>query len=354
MEKLNNDKYIYPHSSIYKIGDFVQVLSDEELKITKIGKIEEIFKDSDDTLIRFNVFAKPETLDIKEDYFSDNELIRLDEKEKEFLSSIIKKIDVVNYDTYLKLKLSNSLGNNSNEVLFYRQKYSNDLLLPELDSLSCCGKVLNPDLDIYQCPECKNILHSDCILSKNLTNCILCCSNIKITSSGNDNVELLKRKRNFEGESLTALGGNSNIKNTNSMGNFNNVGNLKVKTISIEDQINIKNKKPIIINQDNNKTIGDNNNKSFVNSKKPPISVGLHPISSNTDDKKEYANLPEENRQYLINLIKKLNRISTTLAQTSMTSDEKTRKIIRDELVNTFVSTVLILLNLLFYHSYLD
>lgn len=262
----------------YQIGDYVKIKQDDSIKF---GRIEEIFIENKEKLIRYNEFLLCSMLeeDLKKEYFSENELIQTEEVEKEFYDSIIEKVNVYDYTSYLNMLLNfQSQGKQINikETFFYRQKYIKDIesFYPELERLLCCNKVLNlkPSELIINCNECQCIFHANCM--ENSKKCIKCQSELTF----------LSKKR---------VNSNKSIAN--------------VKTASQPIQTN------------------------------PINSVGNMNIIHNFSISDEYSNLPDENKSFLIKTIGRIKKISSCLCQKTMTHEEKIRKTAKDQLMNVFL-----------------
>ena len=253
----------------FKLGDFVKIFIDDE-NVTKIGRIEEIFYEEEEKLIRYNLFLpvkSVESISLDElKNYGKNELLKTDEIEKEFYSSIQEKIEVLKFETFIKKKLSK---NKTNDIYYYRQMYSSsrEMVYPDLDLLNCCNSILNPDYEYIQCYNslCRILIHEVCISVNKLINCPSC--NFPLKSVG---AQIILGKKRSEPEKIIP--------------------------------------------------------KVIVAKKEQKV-----------EEKKDFSNLPEENRNYLTQLLSKLNKLSTNIAQKSMNAEEKTRKIIKDELINVLV-----------------
>ena len=264
----------------YLKGDFV-IIKDDSSNAIKYGQIEDIFEEDGEKLFRYNEYVTPNSVSIKDYYFAQNELLQTEEIEKEYVENIIEKSSIHEFDEYVSLKVNSPSIVNKN-IFFYRQKYfaSNDLLLPEsntLDTLNCCGKILNPDLNYIICNYCRSISHSKCLLPNN--KCSQCKVNVE-NKSAPQNDDLLKKKRSLEPSS-------------------SNINNIAHNTSNVINLIN-------------------NSNQIKINSD-------------------EYANLPEANRKYLHELKNRLSKISTSLIQKAMNHSDKTRKAAKDELLYIFL-----------------
>lgn len=302
---------------IYKVGDYVKIKNEEEGE--KIGKIEEIFMEDDEKLIRYNYFIEPKclVLEIDENYFGEYELLKTEKVEKDYYADIICKITVVNFDSYMIKKLRKEI---KSQIYYFRQIYSEDngIVYPDVECLKCCNKLFNPDEDVYQCVSCKKYLHIKCLSKLNNT-CPNCSNPIKISNV------------------LNNMGITNKIVNKSIQDN--SLLNKKRDKILIGNQISNTNSNPNITNnklQKNNQIQGKQlmgNNTKLQN---------ITSESHTTEEKKLYSNLPNENRDYLLKLIDSLSKISN-IALKSLSSDDKIRKIIKDQLTNTMVSYFIIL-----------
>lgn len=299
---------------IYKIGDYVKIKNEEEGE--KIGKIEDIFIEDDEKLIRYNYFIEPKclVLEIDENYFGEYELLKTEKVEKDYYVDIICKITVINFENYMIKKMKKEI---KSPIYYFRQIYSeeNGIVYPDVDSLKCCGKLFNPDEDVYQCFSCKKYLHINC-LSKLNNVCPNCENPIKNTSNVLNNMGINKSNTfvNQIQENSNSMLNKKRDKITNNLHNSNVLNMNKLQKSNISQ------------GQGGKQVIGNNSKLQNITSE----------VNQN-DDKKEYSNLPNENRDYLIKLIDSLSKISS-ISLKSLSSDEKIRKIIKDQLTNTMVS----------------
>jgi hypothetical protein len=160
----------------YKQNDFVLFANPDKKR--QVGKITTIQKDS---FFICNVYARPEAvLGQRQSYHSHFELIRTEETAKEFLSNVIRKVevlrlqefkarfenpvkDILGDDSQLYSKLENFAELFPSDFYFFRQKYANHQLLPELKPVCVCQKVFNADEEYSYCPKCKEPFHPVCI-----------------------------------------------------------------------------------------------------------------------------------------------------------------------------------------------
>ena len=270
----------------YAIGDFV--MFDTDNNESKIGKIEDIFEDQGDKLVRYLEFIlaknKKELLNIN--YFSVKELLQTNNIEKEFFDNIKQKLKVLNYENYLIFNNKNNELNNEN-IYFYRQNIDLDtnILSPEIDSCPKCNIVINPDNEYIICSKCNLSFHDNCYIINNNNKECPNCNKIIILSKN----ELLNKKR-------------TNVRNNNN--NNKNLENLET---------------PL------NKDLSINNN-NYLNSSTNKIQP-QHQVNE-----ENFNNLPEDNRKYLNNLQNIIQNVSL-LEQKSMTQDQKLKRLAKDKLV---------------------
>ena len=277
-------------TDFYSIGDFVIIKTDEGEE--KIGKIEDIFIEDEDKLIRYNEYITVDSVKkivkSKTDHISKNELIQTSNIEKEFYDNISQKLLILRYEDYLKQNLNKPNTN----LYFSRQKLNNELkeLLPKIEPCYKCNNVINPDNEYEICEECNTASHLSCFKSS-INNNKLCpkCKYLKASTNNsnnnNNNNDLLGKKRS----------------NTFYDNNLNKNTNVK------------------------------NNNVSNLNTKIPNISNNLNSADEG------YNNLPKENKEYLKNLQDILQNISN-LEQKSMSAEHRIRRLVKDKLTLCLVS----------------
>lgn len=269
-------------ASTYKSGDFVRIVNEDDMS-TRIGKIEEIFEESGDKLFRYNLYLTQSSIPTKESYFGTDEIFQTEDTEKEYYSNIKERIDVLKFELYIRKK---KLIPNSN-LLYFRQKYisERDLLLPELDPCCCCDEILNPDLEFSVCNGCKKFIHGKCIMLQNLSRCPECSINLELSDPVQTN-DFIKKKRStdIKQEHVSAINSTKNL-------------------------------------------------EKIVNKSIPNPQQVQQPAAQIFE---EFGNLPLENRQYLTSLKNKIKG-RNLIAQKTMTQDEKSRKIAKDQIINTLV-----------------
>ena len=201
-----------------------------------------------------------------------------DEIEKEFYCNIVSKCEILTFDNFIKkIKERKTVDN----IFFYRQKYvQDDLFAPELQSSCFCEKFFNPDINFFQCKDCKDFIHNNCFLKSDSKRCPRCGNALEITqkdkpiinSFQDQKTSLLQNKRLREEEFPQ-----------------NNVQRSLVMEASNED------------------------------SKK-----------ESEDSKFKFSNLNDEKKRYLTSLIDRLTKTSTMINY-NCTPEDKLRKNFRDQ-----------------------
>jgi hypothetical protein len=164
----------------------------------------------------------------------------------------------------------------NDRVFFFRQKYSvsDESFIPENLQTSCyCNKIFNPDKNFIQCRECKEYIHMECFLSAETQTCFNCSNNIE-----------------------------SQLSHNNTSNEF--LGIKRART----DELEV-------------------NEKTHENIEEKKVDEG----------KTLYPNLSDDKRKYLISLIDKLERHNMATRDRQMTTEEKSRKIIRDKICNSLL-----------------
>jgi hypothetical protein len=177
---------------VLKIGDCVKV--DNPGFQPRFGEIKSFGKDDDPNLKNrfwFTSFIKIEEAQggIRKKHQPDNEIVFVQELEKEDIKNIIEKVSILPLNEYVekhhkeaRLKGHKRIKVPKN-VYFYRQKYEADKkkFTPELKPYCTCRKFVNPNETLLECPKkCGNFYHPSCLLMAPVKRCVTCGAEIPI------------------------------------------------------------------------------------------------------------------------------------------------------------------------------
>ncbi len=296
---------------------------------------------------------------MRKEHHSKYEVFKTTEIEKEYISKIKKKCEILKYEQFIRkmqilkekrIQNPHSIETVLENLFFYRQIYSasDNTYYPEIEPSCLCNKPFNPDKSFITCRECKELIHAECYVNSGSKNCFKCGNDLaaQLEQNGlgiNSSFETYFVKNcivNYNStSSAEALLGNkrgraeiSDEKKPNSNNNININNNNKInakEVIKIEEAVNIS------------RLDSNNSNKASGS-----IMIGYagekeKHKSAHEEKSSSYPNLSEERRRNLMCLIEKLESSNNTdNADKSFSSEEKSRRTFRNKISYALVFIV--------------
>jgi len=255
----------------------------------EIGKIEEIQGGS----FTYAIYYRPEDTNIgREPYHSKKEVFKTSDIERTELENIISKCEVYKLKRYLKCSSEEKFND---KTFFFRQAYDplTHKFSPELEPECFCGKFINPDDEIVECPgtNCEKLYHYTCITLDN-NNCLACNSQLIIEESGEG-----YKKIKLDAENSIALTGTSRNM-YEEMKNAMKDDGLRMKAVPLAKKI----------------------------SQNPP---DISRVKSDPKKRRVFPNVSEAQEE---KILKKIDEFSRNNSTKNMTDSEKTRQKTRESL----------------------
>jgi hypothetical protein len=333
-------------SEKYQIGDHVIILRDTS---QVVGKIEEFFTEDNITSIRYNDYYSPDRTSAgKQDHNSKQELYKTDEIEKAPMTHIKSKCEVLKFDFYIKKLLTQKEKKPTCQLdgntFFVRQKYSVEIdhFAPDLPTTCYCDQIFNPDKNFIQCKKCKELIHLECFLLGETKKCF--------NSSCNNNIEEQMQTQGIKNPSEVMIGNKRRRENEEEENekhylnqSINNQSNVNVSLNKSSQNasliVDFTNDLPLILDHisSNSANINSNSQNNMLFSATASASVNKNDDDKNLDS---YPNLSEERKKYLFFLTEKIEKKNNAVNR-NINNEEKSRRTIRDMIMNSLVRRVI-------------
>jgi hypothetical protein len=234
----------------------------------------------------------------------------------------LSKCEVLKFEAFvrkiisLKEKKINVLDKNES-TFFVRQKYivAAEMFAPDLPTSCYCDQIFNPDKNFIQCKKCRELIHMDCFLSNETKRCF--------NGGCNNNIE---NQLNQSG--TAAISSQHQDNKLLESKEYLMIGNKRKRDDETEEE---KERLGLVLNISSNTV-----NTSVINL---TSNSNKNPIEYNIEDKlgDAYPNLSENGRKYLKALIDKIDKKNNAVNK-PLTTDEKSRRTIRDKIFNSMVN----------------